>query len=50
MMLFALLVAIVFGVCGRETPRARLFYGLKVFGQFVGIGFGLAWLLYFLPL
>ena len=50
MTLFALLVAIVFGIIGRDTTRARLLYGLKVFGQFIGIGFALAWLLYFLPL
>ncbi len=49
MMLFAGLVAVVFGITGRDTARARLLYGLKVFAQFVGIGFVLAWLLYFLP-
>lgn len=50
MMLFAALVAVVFGVVTRETKRERVLYGLKVFGEFVGIGLLLAWLLYFLPL
>ena len=49
MSLFALLVAAVFGVVGRETLRERLRYGLKVFAEFVGVGLVLAWVLYFLP-
>jgi len=50
MMLFAALVALVFGVVARDTSRERLLYGLKVFAEFMGIGLALAWLLYFLPL
>jgi hypothetical protein len=38
MVLFALLVALVFGVVGREGESGRLRYG-----------FALAWLLYFVP-
>lgn len=49
MVLFALLVSIVFGVVGRETPRGRALYGLKIFIEFVGVGLALAWLLYWLP-
>ena len=49
MVLFAALVSIVFGVVGRETPRGRLVYGLKIFAEFVGVGMALAWLLYFIP-
>ena len=49
MMLFALMVALVFGVVARDNLRERLLYGLKVFAEFVGIGLALAWLLYFLP-
>lgn len=49
MVLFAALVAVVFGVVGREGARHRLRYGLKVFGEFVGVGLALAWLLYFVP-
>ena len=50
MMLFAAIVALVFGVVARDTGRERVLYGLKVFGEFMGIGLVLAWLLYFLPL
>jgi len=49
MMLFALMVALVFGVVARDNVRERLLYGLKVFAEFMGIGLALAWLLYFLP-
>jgi hypothetical protein len=49
MITFALLVAVVFGVVGRETGKERGLYGLKIFAEFVGIGLALAWLLYFLP-
>lgn len=50
MTLFALLVAVVFGVVGRETAKERVQYGLKVFIEFVGVGLTLAWVLYWLPL
>lgn len=49
MLLFAGIVALVFGVVARDTTRDRVRYGLKVFAEFVGIGLALAWLLYFLP-
>jgi hypothetical protein len=49
MLLFAGIVALVFGVVARDTTRDRVIYGLKVFAEFVGIGLALAWLLYFLP-
>jgi undecaprenyl pyrophosphate phosphatase UppP len=49
MILFAVLVSVVFGTVARETARERLFYGMKVFAEFMGIGLALAWLLYFLP-
>ena len=49
MVLFALLVAFVFGVVGREGEGSRLRYGLKIFLEFVCVGFTLAWLLYFVP-
>ena len=50
MVVFAALVAVVFGVIGRENARASVVYGLKIFAEFVGIGFALAWILYWLPL
>ena len=49
MIMFAGLVALVFGVVARDTSRERVMYGLKVFAEFIGIGLALAWLLYFLP-
>ena len=49
MILFAALVALVFGVVGREGEQGRVRYGLKIFLEFVGVGFVLAWLLYFVP-
>ena len=49
MTMFAALVAVCFGVIGREGARARLLYGLKVFAEFVGIGLALAWILYLIP-
>jgi hypothetical protein len=50
MILFASIVAVVFGVVARDTKRERVLYGVKVFAEFIGIGLALAWLLYFLPL
>lgn len=49
MMLFATMVALVFGVLAKDNGRERVMYGLKVFAEFMGIGLALAWLLYFLP-
>lgn len=50
MLAFAALVAIVFGVIGREGRRESLLYGLKIFAEFILIGLVLAWVLYWLPL
>jgi hypothetical protein len=49
MILFAALVAVVFGVVARNSRRERMIYGLKIFAEFIGIGLALAWLLYFFP-
>ncbi len=51
LVIFAALVGIVFAVLSSEHNETsdRVIYGLKVFGSFVGIGFGIAWVLYFLP-
>ena len=49
MILFALLVASVFALVGREGESRRLRYGLKIFAEFVCVGFALAWLLYWIP-
>jgi hypothetical protein len=52
LVLFSALVAVVFAALSSEhhEPAARLKYGAKVFGSFVGIGFAIAWALYFLPI
>lgn len=47
--LFAAVVAVVFGITGRETLHERARYGLGVFLKFVGISLVLAWLFYLLP-
>ena len=50
MLLFAALVAVVFGIVGREGgERGRAPYALKIFLEFVCVGFALAWLLYWIP-
>jgi hypothetical protein len=49
MTIFAVLVSIVFGAISRNTDRERLIGGLKVFGEFMGVGLILAWVLYFIP-
>ncbi len=51
LIIFSGLVGIAFGALSSEhsDTRGRILYGLKVFGSFVGIGFGIAWVLYFLP-
>jgi hypothetical protein len=49
MILFAALVAIVFGVVARNSEKERMIYGLKIFAEFIGIGLALAWVLYFFP-
>lgn len=50
MSLFAAIVAVIFGIIGREKPLDRFVYGAKIFGEFIGFGLVLAWLLYLLPL
>ncbi len=52
LVLFSLLVSTAFAALSSEhhTTQERIKYGLKVFGYFVGIGFLIAWGLYFLPL
>ncbi len=50
MILFAAFVAIIFGIIGRDEPFERFTYGAKIFGEFIGIGLSLAWVLYWLPI
>lgn len=46
---FAVLAAVVFGTVAKESNSERLWYGLKVFLEFLVIGLALAWVLYFIP-
>jgi hypothetical protein len=52
MVLFSLLVSVAFGALSSEhhTTPERVKYGAKVFGYFVGVGFLIACVLYFLPI
>jgi len=49
MTLFAALASVVLGSMGKEAPRERWVYGLKVFAEFMLIGLVLSWILYFVP-
>ncbi|HUE81744.1 MAG TPA: hypothetical protein VMM84_06465 [Pyrinomonadaceae bacterium] len=49
MVVFALLVAVVFGTVARDMTPDRVKYGAKVFAEFMVIGLALAWVLYFIP-
>lgn len=50
MILFAALVATVFGIITKDNIREQLRYALKVFAEFILVGLIIAWILYFLPL
>lgn len=52
LVLFSLLVSVAFATLSAEhhTTKERVKYGAKVFGYFVGVGFLIAWALYFLPI
>jgi hypothetical protein len=45
-LLFALLCSVVLGVVTKKTDPERLHYGLRSFGYFVAVMFGLGWLMY----
>ncbi|MBX7220761.1 MAG: hypothetical protein K1Y36_12500 [Blastocatellia bacterium] len=51
MVLFAFFVSAVFaGISGDiRHPKKCLFYGMRVFASFVGIGMVIAWLMYLFP-
>jgi hypothetical protein len=44
--LFALFTSVVLGVVTKKTDRERLIYGLRSFGYFIAVMFGLGWLMY----
>jgi hypothetical protein len=46
---FSVFVAIAFAALSTGDLKERMFYGLKVFAQFLLISLVLAWVLYFIP-
>lgn len=46
MLIFALLVSIAFACAGRHALAIRIKYALWSFLLFLGIGLGIAWLMY----
>lgn len=50
MTMFAVITSVVFGTVAKDTIEERLIYGLKVFAEFMVIGFALSLALYFLPI
>jgi uncharacterized membrane protein len=47
--IFAFSTCIVFSLTTKETLKERLRYGTVVFFTFLGVAFGLGWLMYFFP-
>lgn len=45
-LLFALTTSVILGVVTKKTDQERLAYGVRSFVYFVGVLFGLAWLMY----
>ena len=45
-LIFALTTSVVFGVTSKNTDRERLLYGAQVFGIFLAVLVGGAWLMY----
>lgn len=44
-LIFALITSVVFAVTSKDTDRERVLYGLWVFGLFLAISLGAAWLM-----
>ena len=49
LLVFAALIAVIFGAISNGTSKEKLWYGAKTFLQFVGISLLIAWVLYFIP-
>jgi hypothetical protein len=47
--LFSALVSVVFAFLQRDDPRARLIFGLKIFGGFLAATIVVGWLMYPFP-
>jgi hypothetical protein len=46
---FALFVGAIFGATAAGDGRSKIFYGLKIFGQFLIVSIVLGWIFYFIP-
>lgn len=46
---FAVFVGIAFGVFSAGETKQKVFYGLKIFTQFLVVSLVLAWIFYFIP-
>jgi hypothetical protein len=46
---FAFFVSVALGVFSNGAAKEKLFYGAKLFAQFIIISMGLAWIFYFIP-
>lgn len=44
--LFALFTSVVLGIVTKKTDNERIRYGLRSFGYFLAVMFGLGWLMY----
>ena len=49
LVLFSALVSVVFAFLQREDPRARLLFGLKIFGGFLAATLIVGWLMFPFP-
>lgn len=49
LLIFAFMTACGFGVFAGGDNREKIWHGAKIFFQFVGVAFVLAWVFYFLP-
>jgi len=47
--IFAFCVSIVFSLTSKESPKERLQYGVTVFLTFLGVAFGLGWVMFPFP-
>lgn len=45
-LLFSFFTSVVLGVVTKKTDHERLAYGIRSFVYFVGVMFGLGWLMY----
>jgi energy-coupling factor transporter transmembrane protein EcfT len=50
LLVFATLVALVFAVLQKDTPREQAVLGLKIFAAFVAAGLVLGWIMLPFPL